>query len=96
MGNGIFVESQKCFRHIGYKGNPYLSDGCEVIEDCASCPYSSCNYDIVYGGDGSSTKVINFSCGPNHSPTSFGSKSSMGVILGNICQFDLFARDHMF
>ncbi|KAL8193853.1 hypothetical protein R6Q57_026095 [Mikania cordata] len=81
-GNGNSVESQKCSRHIGYKGNPYLSDGCEVIEDCASCPYASCNYDIIYGGDGSSTKVINFSCGPNVSPTSFGSKSSMGVIIG--------------
>ncbi|XP_076924607.1 wall-associated receptor kinase-like 2 [Bidens hawaiensis] len=82
-GYGTSVESQKCSRHIGYKGNPYISDGCEVIEDCASCPYSSsCNYDIIYGGDGSSTKVINFSCGPNISPTSIGSKSSMGVILG--------------
>ncbi|KAD7478300.1 hypothetical protein E3N88_01436 [Mikania micrantha] len=81
-GNGSSVESQKCSRHIGYKGNPYLSDGCEVIEDCASCPYASCNYDIIYGGDGSSTKVINFSCGPNVSPTSLGSKSSMGVIIG--------------
>ncbi|KAJ0485525.1 putative protein kinase RLK-Pelle-WAK family [Helianthus annuus] len=82
-GNGTFVETQKCSRHKGYKGNPYLFDGCEVIEDCASCPdHASCNYDIIYGGDGSSVKVINFSCGPNLSPTSFGSKSSMGVILG--------------
>ncbi|KAM0038686.1 putative protein kinase RLK-Pelle-WAK family [Helianthus debilis subsp. tardiflorus] len=81
-GNGTFVESQKCFRHRGYKGNPYLFDGCEVIEDCASCPdHASCDYDIIYGGDGSSVKIINFSCGPNLS-TSFGSKSSMGVILG--------------
>ncbi|KAJ0485521.1 putative protein kinase RLK-Pelle-WAK family [Helianthus annuus] len=81
-GNGTFVESQKCSRHIGYKGNPYYSDGCEVIEDCASCPDSSCNYDIIYIGDGSSTKVTNFTCRPNVSPTGFGSKSSMGVILG--------------
>ncbi|KAJ0485184.1 putative protein kinase RLK-Pelle-WAK family [Helianthus annuus] len=81
-GNGTFVETQKCFRHKGYKGNPYLFDGCEVIEDCASCPGASCNYDIIYGGDGSSVKVINFSCGPNLSPSSFGSKSSMGVIIG--------------
>ncbi|KAJ0853486.1 putative wall-associated receptor kinase, galacturonan-binding domain-containing protein [Helianthus annuus] len=84
-GNGTFVETQKCSRHRGYKGNPYLFDGCEVIEDCASCPdHASCNYDIIYGGDGSSVKVINFSCGPNLSPTSFGSKSSMGIILGLI------------
>ncbi|KAM0038297.1 putative protein kinase RLK-Pelle-WAK family [Helianthus debilis subsp. tardiflorus] len=81
-GNGTFVETQKCSRHRGYKGNPYLFDGCEVIEDCASCPGASCNYDIIYGGDGSSVKVINFSCGPNLSPSSFGSKSSMGVIIG--------------
>ncbi|KAI3794666.1 hypothetical protein L1987_37299 [Smallanthus sonchifolius] len=82
-GNGSLVESQKCSRHIGFKGNPFLYDGCEVIEDCARCPYSSsCNYDIIYGGDWSSTKVINFTCGPNLSPTRFGSKLSMGVILG--------------
>ncbi|KAJ0468341.1 putative protein kinase RLK-Pelle-WAK family [Helianthus annuus] len=30
-GNGTFVESQKCSRHIGYKGNPYLTDGCEGV-----------------------------------------------------------------
>ncbi|KAL9995444.1 putative protein kinase RLK-Pelle-WAK family [Helianthus debilis subsp. tardiflorus] len=82
MGNSTFVESQRCSRHIGYKGNPYLFDGCEVIEDCASCPGASCNYDIIYGGDGSNPKVINFSCGPNLSATRFGSKSSTGVILG--------------
>ncbi|KAI3794654.1 hypothetical protein L1987_37287 [Smallanthus sonchifolius] len=81
-GNGSLVESQKCSRHIGFKGNPFLYDGCEVIEDCARCPYSSsCNYDIIYGGDWSSTKVINFTCGPNLSPTRFGSKLSVGVIL---------------
>ncbi|KAK1410850.1 hypothetical protein QVD17_37391 [Tagetes erecta] len=79
-GNGTSIDSQKCSRHIGYKGNPYLSDGCEVIEDCASCPYStSCNYDIIYGGDGSSTKVINFTCGPNRS-SSLGSKASQSAI----------------
>ncbi|KAI3798465.1 hypothetical protein L1987_33742 [Smallanthus sonchifolius] len=59
MGNGSLVESQKCSRHIGFKGNPFLYDECEVIEDCARCPYSSsCNYDIIYGGDWSSTKVL--------------------------------------
>ncbi|KAM0038685.1 putative protein kinase RLK-Pelle-WAK family [Helianthus debilis subsp. tardiflorus] len=31
MGNGTFVETQKCSRHIGYKGNPYLFDGCEGV-----------------------------------------------------------------
>ncbi|KAK1410827.1 hypothetical protein QVD17_37368 [Tagetes erecta] len=81
MGNGVFVESQKCSRHIGYKGNPYLSDGCAVIGGCASCPYSSCNYDIIYSGDGSRSKITNFTCGPNPSPTRFGVKASMGVIL---------------
>ncbi|KAJ0639059.1 putative protein kinase RLK-Pelle-WAK family [Helianthus annuus] len=30
-GNGTFVETQKCSRHKGYKGNPYLFDGCEGV-----------------------------------------------------------------
>ncbi|KAJ0639063.1 hypothetical protein HanHA300_Chr00c0006g0681241 [Helianthus annuus] len=30
-GNGTFVETQKCFRHKGYKGNPYFFDGCEGV-----------------------------------------------------------------
>lgn len=83
-GNGTSMESWRCSRHFGYKGNPYLVDGCEVIEDCASCPYSSCNYDILYDGDGTTTKVRNFTCGPyNQFPGSWGRKSSTGVILGN-------------
>ncbi|KAI3794628.1 hypothetical protein L1987_37261 [Smallanthus sonchifolius] len=84
MANGTSVESRKCSLST-LKGNPYLYDGCEESEECARCSsnYNSyCNYDIIYDGDGSS-RSSNFRCiSYNLDHISFGSKSSMGVILG--------------
>ncbi|KAJ0656683.1 putative wall-associated receptor kinase, galacturonan-binding domain-containing protein [Helianthus annuus] len=79
MGDGTSVHTQKCFPGLRYVGNPYLSYGCEVREECARCPYN-CYYDTIYEDDGSS-RLTNFTCTPTY-PMSSENKSS--IAMGNI------------
>ncbi|MFS8009254.1 putative wall-associated receptor kinase, galacturonan-binding domain-containing protein [Helianthus anomalus] len=86
MGDGTSVHTQKCFPGLRYVGNPYLSYGCEVREECARCP-NNCYYGTIYEDDGSS-RLTNFTCPPAY-PMSFEKKSSIAI--GNI--LSLFLHD---
>ncbi|XP_042755176.1 wall-associated receptor kinase-like 1 [Lactuca sativa] len=84
LGNGTSIASWKCSvpQSRPIKGNPYLSSGCEVTEECSRCGANNgfCYYEEIY--DGELVRGWNFTCG--HFPPTTGSKSrsSMGVILG--------------
>ncbi|XP_076941333.1 wall-associated receptor kinase-like 8 [Bidens hawaiensis] len=85
MYNGTSVESKKCSLYSQDEGNPYLIYGCQTREECARCRGNNtyCDYDTIYSDDGS-IRLTNFTCGPSSYSLDFGSKSSTGVILGNI------------
>ncbi|XP_076884622.1 wall-associated receptor kinase-like 8 [Bidens hawaiensis] len=67
-----------------YTGNPYLSDGCEVREECASCPEDCIKYRNTTTDDAGLNRRVtyNYTC-PHNYPLHNSGRKAIGVILGN-------------
>ncbi|XP_023751815.1 wall-associated receptor kinase-like 8 [Lactuca sativa] len=70
LGNGTNIESYKCNCRPIEEGSPYLTNGCQVVKECATC-IGECQ---VYQG--------NITCIPNPLSQAKRKSSTLGVILG--------------
>ncbi|KAI3794656.1 hypothetical protein L1987_37289 [Smallanthus sonchifolius] len=86
MDNESSVSTGKCSCESEFEeGNPYLSGGCKVPEECKKCmeTWGVCGYKVSYGG------VRKFICDHYFHNGGGKSSSSRAVFLGNTRSFHL-------